>query len=264
MLVEIAGTVAANIWVQQAPARYHVPMIAGVTGVMAPEFFPYMQAGLVRGMLGGMAGAAEYEQLTGHPGTATKGMDAQSLAHLLIILLIAFGNLLYFLPRRKPKALVLVILLVAGCGPTAKSPAGSAAKPDTLRDGKALVATWPDGPVRELRLVRDTSDGIVVWGESSFPEGTLVRATLLTSDDHMLAVTGARVEAGIFSSQPLVPTAGPLPHGLVRVRVEAQFGPRAQTDSILAVTDRGRRFHGNGMTPAEDHADWRITMEAPL
>ena len=118
--------------------------------------------------------------------------------------------------------------------------------------------------MRELRLVRDTSDGIVVWGESSFPEGTLVRATLLTSDDHMLAVTGARVEAGIFSSQPLVPTAGPLPRGLVRVRVEAQFGPRAQTDSILAVTDRGRRFHGNGMTPAEDHADWRITMEAPL
>jgi len=45
---------------------------------------------------------------------------------------------------------------------------------------------------------------------------------------------------------------------------EAQFGPHAQTDSILAVTDQGRRFHGNGMTPVDDHADWRITMEAPL
>jgi len=263
MLVEIAGTVAANIWVQQAPARYHVPMIAGITGVLAPEFFPYMQAGLVRGMLGGMAGAAEYETLVGMPGTATRGMDAQSLAHALIILLIVIGNLLHLARRKRRPAALLLVLLVAGCAPSGKD-AGSAAKPDTVRDGHALVATYGDGPVRELRLVRDTSDGIVVWGESSFPEGTLVRATLLSTDDHMLAVTGARVEAGIFSSQPLVPSVGPLPHGLVRVRVEALFAPGAQTDSILAVTDRGRRFRGQGMTPADDHADWRITLEAPL
>ena len=264
MIVEIAGTVAANIWVQQATARYHVPMVAGITGVLAPEFFPYMQAGLVKGMLGGMAGAAEYETLVGVPGSATKGMDAQSLAHFLIIVLILIGNLLHLASRRKATAVLLLCVLLAGCSSPAKNPAGGAAKADTVRDGKALVATFKDGPVRELRLVRDTSNGIVVWGETSFPEGTRVRAVLLTGEDHMLAATGAQVALGVFSSQPLVPSTGPLAQGLVRVRVEASFADGAQTDSILAVTDRGRRFHGNGMAPAGDHADWRITMEAPL
>ena len=265
MLVEIAGTVAANIWVQQATARYHVPMVAGITGVLAPEFFPYMQAGLVQGMLGGMAGAAEYEQLTDSPGTATRGMDAQSLAHGLIILLIVIGNVLHAAARRKAAVALLLCSILAGCGPApSKDHAGGAAKPDTVRDGKALVASFRDGPVNEVRLVRDTSQGVVVWGQTSFPEGTQVRATLLAGDGTMLAVTNARVALGVFSSQPLVPSSGPLPTGLVHVRVEALFGTGAQTDSILAVTDRGRRFHGHGMTPADDHADWRTTLEAPL
>ena len=278
LLIEIAGTVAANIWVQQAQGRFHVPMVAGVVGVLAPEFFPYLQAGQVRGLLGGMAGAAEYEALTGHPGTATRGMDAQSLAHLLIVALIALGNALWFTRRKERTSMLLLCttLALGGCGGRSRetreareAPRGVTAA-DTVREGRVLVARLPDGPVSEVRLLRDTSGNVVAWGLTEFPEGTQVRATLLTADvsgtqePKMLAVTTARVEGGQFSSQPLAPLSGPPPPGLVRVRLEASFTRGAQTDSVLAVTDRGRRYRGRGVTPAGDHSDWMFTMEAPL
>jgi hypothetical protein len=88
-----AGYPGTKEWVQQVVSRYHLPMVAGVTAVSAPEYYPYLQTGQLEGLLGGMAGAAEYEVLTQHPALATKGMDAQSLAHVFIALMILLGNL---------------------------------------------------------------------------------------------------------------------------------------------------------------------------
>ncbi len=101
LLVSIsAGYPGTKEWVQQVVSRFHVPMVAGVTAVSAPEYYPYLQAGQLHGLLGGMAGAAEYEVLVGHTGLASRGMDAQSLAHLFIAFMILLGNLA-FLPQRK-------------------------------------------------------------------------------------------------------------------------------------------------------------------
>jgi hypothetical protein len=44
-----------------------------------------------------MRGAAEYEILVNHPGKAVAGMDAQSFAHVLIVLFIILGNVGYVL-----------------------------------------------------------------------------------------------------------------------------------------------------------------------
>ena len=74
-------------------------MVTGSTAVQAPELYPYLQSGQVRGLLGGMAGAAEYEKSTGVTGPATKGMDAQSSAHVFIMFLILLGNAIYFARR---------------------------------------------------------------------------------------------------------------------------------------------------------------------
>ena len=46
-----------------------------------------------------MAGAAEYEKVRGESGSATKGMDAQSLGHVFVALCIVLGNLV----RRRPR-----------------------------------------------------------------------------------------------------------------------------------------------------------------
>lgn len=94
-----AGYPGTKEWVQQVVSRYHVPMVAGVTAVSAPEYYPYLQTGQLAGLLGGMAGAAEYEVLVHHPALATKGMDAQSLAHVFVALMIVLGNLVN-LPKK--------------------------------------------------------------------------------------------------------------------------------------------------------------------
>ena len=102
MLVNISsGYPGTKEWVQQVNSRFHLPMVSGCTAVSAPEYYPYLQAGQLQGLLGGMAGAAEYEVLVKAPGLATRGMDAQSLAHIFIALMIILGNLAA-LPSRRP------------------------------------------------------------------------------------------------------------------------------------------------------------------
>lgn len=99
LIVSDCGMV--DYWVGLVNARYGLPMVAGVTAVMAPKMLSYMQAGQLSGILGGMKGAAEYEQLIGHADKASAGMDSQSLIHLLIIFFIVLGNLGYFMTRRQ-------------------------------------------------------------------------------------------------------------------------------------------------------------------
>ena len=67
---------------------------------MAPDLFPFIQSGQMIGVLGGLSGAAEYEAILKYPGKATAGMSAQSIAHLIIVVFIVFGNVVYFLSRR--------------------------------------------------------------------------------------------------------------------------------------------------------------------
>ena len=101
MLVNISsGYPGTKEWVQQVQSRFHLPMVAGVTAVSAPEFYPYLQSGQLLGLLGGMAGAAEYEKARGEKGSATRGMDAQSLAHFFVAFCILLGNVVMW---TKPK-----------------------------------------------------------------------------------------------------------------------------------------------------------------
>ncbi|MBU1947666.1 MAG: hypothetical protein KJ927_03035, partial [Candidatus Eisenbacteria bacterium] len=80
-----AGYPGTKEWVQQVQSRFDIRIVAGVTAVSAPEFYPYIQSGQLAGLLGGLAGAAEYEVLLRQPGSGVKGMDAQSLGHLVIV-----------------------------------------------------------------------------------------------------------------------------------------------------------------------------------
>lgn len=99
-----AGYPGTKEWVQQVRSRYDIPIVAGCTAVSAPEYFPYFQSEQLSGLLGGLAGAAEYEQLVGTVGTAARKMDAQSLGHVMIIVFILLGNLVYFLRRKEGNA----------------------------------------------------------------------------------------------------------------------------------------------------------------
>jgi len=98
-----AGTPGTREWVQQVQGRYRVALGSGTTAVGAPNFYPYVQSGQLTGLLGGLKGAAEYETLIGHPGDATKGMDAQSVVHALVVAFILLGNVVYLLSLRSKR-----------------------------------------------------------------------------------------------------------------------------------------------------------------
>ena len=100
LVISLAGWSAAEAWVYYAHQPYRQTVGAGVTAVMATDFYPYLNAGQLVGLLGGMRGAAEYEGLIQHPDQGVRGMDSQSVIHVLIIVLIAIGNAAYFISRR--------------------------------------------------------------------------------------------------------------------------------------------------------------------
>lgn len=104
LLVNISGGYpGTKEWVQQVNTRFRLPIVSGCTAVSAPEFYPYLQSGQLLGLLGGMAGAAEYEALRGERGSATRGMDAQSLAHVFVAVCILAGNVLLWTKRKEPR-----------------------------------------------------------------------------------------------------------------------------------------------------------------
>ncbi len=98
-----AGYPGTVEWVQYAADPTGVPMSSGVTSIQVNEVMPYVQSGQIKGLLAGMPGAAEYEALIGQKGLATSGMDAQSIAHLVIVLFIILGNAAYFIERKRSK-----------------------------------------------------------------------------------------------------------------------------------------------------------------
>lgn len=96
-----AGYPGIKEWVQQIATRYAIPIGGGVTAVSGPEMYPYIQSGQLVGLLAGMKGAGEYEQILKKPGLGLAGMAAQSSVHVAVIVFIVFANVIYFMERRK-------------------------------------------------------------------------------------------------------------------------------------------------------------------
>ena len=99
-----AGAPGIKEWVQIAHDAYDRPTSGGCTGVSAPAMLPYInEQKQLTGLLAGLKAAAEYEILIKTPGTAISGMDAQSIAHLIIIIFIAIGNINYWRDKKAKK-----------------------------------------------------------------------------------------------------------------------------------------------------------------
>ena len=103
LIVDLASSDTPGAWVFYAHERYKAKVAAGVTAVMAQDYYPYLQTNQLIGMLNGMKGAAEYEKLIGTRSSASEAMGPQSCAHFLIILLVVFGNIVYAVSRRRAR-----------------------------------------------------------------------------------------------------------------------------------------------------------------
>jgi len=101
LVVNLTASSAADYWIQFAAGRYHMPLVLGATAVMATDYYPYLSSRQLLGLIGGMKGAAEYERRMDIFGDARRGMDAQSLVHVIIAILVILGNAAFFVARRK-------------------------------------------------------------------------------------------------------------------------------------------------------------------
>lgn len=101
LVVNLTASSAADYWIQFAAGRNGKPLVLGTTAVMATDYYPYLSSRQVLGLIGGMKGAAEYERIIDVFGDARRGMDAQSLVHVIVAALVVLGNVAYLATRRK-------------------------------------------------------------------------------------------------------------------------------------------------------------------
>lgn len=100
-LVELAAGNSIGAWYYYGRQACKFEMGGGCTGVMAASWYNLLKIGWINGFLGGLRGAAEYEALIDKKDRATKGMDAQSVTHMLLIIMVVFGNIVYLSTRKK-------------------------------------------------------------------------------------------------------------------------------------------------------------------
>ena len=100
-VLDLSGGNITDAWISYGQGRFGFPLALGLTGVMTAQYYPYLGSGQVFGIMGGLLGAAQYEELAGNPGRAKAGMKVQVAAHMVIILFIIMGNVGYFASRRK-------------------------------------------------------------------------------------------------------------------------------------------------------------------
>ncbi len=95
------GTPGLTEWLRQWQEPYRVPIVVGCIGVSAPGMAPFLQSGQLSALLPGLTSSAEYELLINRKGLAIAGVDAVSMSHILIVILVVLGNIGYFVNRGK-------------------------------------------------------------------------------------------------------------------------------------------------------------------
>lgn len=90
------GTPGLPEWLRQWNDPYGVPFIVGCIGVSVPGMAPYLTSGQLSALMPGLTASAEYEVLLNRPGLAVAGVDAVSMSHLLVFILVVVGNIAFF------------------------------------------------------------------------------------------------------------------------------------------------------------------------
>jgi hypothetical protein len=109
ILVSLSGATAPLWWIAYSQTRFGVAVGAGITAVSASEFYQYYQTGQFSGLMIGMKGAAEYEELVETKlmlkdrRKASEALGSLTAAHLTMIAFIIIGNIGYFVRRRSGK-----------------------------------------------------------------------------------------------------------------------------------------------------------------
>jgi hypothetical protein len=104
-VIEITSGNTAEFWLIYGNGRYGFPLAIGITGVMSANYYQYLSSGQLFGIIPGVKGAAEYEELVGYPGEGKAQMAYQVIAHAVIIVFIIISNVAFFATRKRKSGL---------------------------------------------------------------------------------------------------------------------------------------------------------------
>jgi hypothetical protein len=85
--------------IRQISVPFGIPITGMSTTNEVPNFSPYISAGQLQGIFGGVRGSAEYEYLMHLPGPALGQAMATNFGGLLWMILVILGNIFYFIQR---------------------------------------------------------------------------------------------------------------------------------------------------------------------
>ena len=109
ILVSVSASASPGWYITYGQTSFGVKVGIASTAVQAADWYPYLNSGQATGMLSGMKGGAEYEELVQtnlgitDRRRATEAMASQTSAHFAIIVFILIGNIGYFALRRRKK-----------------------------------------------------------------------------------------------------------------------------------------------------------------
>ena len=87
--------------IRQVVVPFGLPMTGSVTLVDISSVYPYIDAGLLNGVVGGLKGSADYEYLMRMTGPALAQIMTVNIAGIFWIVLIIMGNILHFVVRKE-------------------------------------------------------------------------------------------------------------------------------------------------------------------
>ncbi len=96
-----SGNPGVDDWVTYNP---NMPLFVQATAVQVPTYMRFVETRQIEALLSGQAGGAQYEQLVGQLGEASRLMDPQGAGHLLIITLMILGNIAFIVNSKKRAA----------------------------------------------------------------------------------------------------------------------------------------------------------------
>jgi hypothetical protein len=99
--------VTARWWIEQLemappPEGEERPLLAATSATVDPFLRPYRETGQLDGLISGINGAAAMEAARLNFGPARQMLDSQSIAHLVIVILIALGTMIGWMPPDSP------------------------------------------------------------------------------------------------------------------------------------------------------------------
>ena len=107
LVITLACLKTPGYWGRDAQTPYKFPFASGVTGPMIADQFPFLNAGQMVGMMGGILGAAEYEGLLKSNnirkqfGIASASMFVQTIVHYILVAVIILANVATFIINKQ-------------------------------------------------------------------------------------------------------------------------------------------------------------------